>query len=86
VSAAPGTYAVLVDANGRLEFVWDDRLAPLRALGEITIRRASHVEPTDDGWWTADMTPLGGQIIGPFALHAAAIDAEREWIARNRGL
>lgn len=74
-----------VTADGRLEFVWDDSLAAFRALGETTIRRASHVEPVGDQW-TADMGPAGGPVLGPFDLRGDALAAERAWLAEHRGL
>ena len=32
------------------------------ALGQLTIRRASHVEPDEWGRWTADLTPIAGPL------------------------
>lgn len=77
---------VEIDDRGRLAFLWDDRLVAFRDLGELRIDRASYVEPTPEGYWMADLAPLGGPRLGPFSLHGAAIEAEREWIARHRGL
>jgi len=55
----------------------------LTTLGKLTIRRGSHVEPTPDGQWIADMSPVGGPILGPFLLRSEAITAERDWLAAN---
>ena len=30
-------------------------------------------------WW-ADMSPVGGPVLGPFCSHGAALQAEREWL------
>ena len=76
----------IIAPDGSLSFVWDDRLACLRELGATSIKRASHVEPTDDGRWTADMAPSLGPILGPFETRGEALEAEREWLAVNRGL
>jgi hypothetical protein len=51
----------------------------LKLLGPLKIRRASHVEPTDGGW-TADLSPLGGPTLGPFARRSEALSAEVDWI------
>ena len=55
----------------------------LAALGDLTIRRGSHVEPTADGQWTADMKPVNGPILGPFAHRSEALDAEVRWLHKH---
>ena len=77
---------LLIQPDGRLEFVWSDQLATFRDLGQTSIKRASHVEGTEDGRWTADMGPSGGPVLGPFELREQALTAEREWLAEHRGL
>jgi hypothetical protein len=52
----------------------------LAVLGDMSIRRGSHVEPTADGRWTADMSPVNGPILGPFAHRSEALDAEVQWL------
>jgi hypothetical protein len=75
---------LVVLEDGRIDTLWDDRLAPvLRALGRVSIRRASHVEPTPDGAWTADLGPSGGPVLGPFPLRRHALEAERDWLLRQ---
>src|SRR4051794_33699093 len=37
---------------------------PLAALGAPSVTRASRVEPTPDGRWTADLSPVGGPTLG----------------------
>ena len=49
-----------------VHLVYDDALRGLLALGPAAIRRASHVEPTPDGRWTADLGPMEGPVLGPF--------------------
>jgi hypothetical protein len=51
---------------------------PLHKLGTLTIRRASHVEPTADGQWQADLSPVNDPVLGPFGLRSEAISAEVE--------
>ena len=55
----------------------------LTALGALTIRRASHVEPDSEGRWWADMSPVGGAVLGPFAARSAALEAERAWLEEH---
>lgn len=84
--------------DGVVSFVYSDDLRELLTIGEATVARVSHVEPYDgsggeafaarhDGiWWTADMTPVEGPVLGPFRTRQAALDAERRWLAEHRGL
>lgn len=67
-------------SSGALRFVYSDRLRPLLALGPSKIRRASHVEATDDGQWTADMAPVGGPVLGPFERREVALAHEVRWL------
>jgi hypothetical protein len=52
----------------------------LRAFGGVSITRASHVEPTADGRWTADLSPVGGPLLGPFHARSEALEAEHRWL------
>jgi hypothetical protein len=45
----------------------------LSQLGRLTITRASHVEPTEDGHWTADLSPIGGPVLSPFPRRCHAL-------------
>ena len=77
---------IVVEATGRLRFLWDDALAGMTGLGETMVHRASHVEPTGGArWsgWMADLSPVGGPTLGPFGTHGAAIKAERDWLQAN---
>lgn len=76
---------VWISPEGQLAFLWDDRLQALLSLGEARIRRASHVEPTPDGRWTADLGPSGGPVLGPFRLRQEALEAERRWLDAHPG-
>ena len=49
-------------------------------LGNYRIRRASHVEPDDDGRWTADLSPVDGPTLGPFYKRSEALGAELEYL------
>ncbi len=68
-----------ISIDGTCQSVYDETV-DLRLLGPMEIRRASHVEPTPDGQWTADMRPLAGPILGPFSTRSQALTAEVAWL------
>ncbi len=72
--------SIFVRPDGTVEFLYEDDLRALLDLGPATITRASHVEPTPEGRWTADLSPRGGPLLGPFTLRQEALDAERAWL------
>jgi len=67
---------LVVDAEGDVRCIYIAAL-DLRELGKLQITRASHVEPDRDGFWLADMGPVGGPVLGPFRNRAEALQAER---------
>lgn len=73
-------HIVYIGPDGLLKFVYHDGLAALQQLGETLIARASHVEPAPQLGWTADLTPSGGPILGPYPLRSQALDAEVTWL------
>ena len=73
---------LVIDPAGGVRCVYDETL-PLAELGRLTIARGSHVEPTDAGHWTADLSPTGGPLLGPFATRSEALAAEREWLEQH---
>ena len=76
---------IVIAPDGTFTFVHDDDLVALLTGDDATlvIRRASHVEPAPAGGWTADLSPVGGPVLGPFTRHDEAIAAEREWLDRE---
>lgn len=74
---------ITIAPDGTARAIYSDALRPFMAAGEATIRRASHVEPTADGRWEADMAPVGGPVLGPFEERAAALDAEVAWLREH---
>jgi hypothetical protein len=70
---------LMVSPRGHVHCLYDECL-DLSALGRLTIRRASHVEPTDEGQWTADLSAVSGPVLGPFGLRSDALAAEVGWI------
>lgn len=80
----------------RREFIMDLRICPngnvtaiygetidLSALGQCEISRASYVEPTENGMWLADLTPVGGPVLGPYPWRSLALDAEIAWLQKH---
>jgi hypothetical protein len=70
---------LVVDAGGSVRCIYDEAL-DLRELGKLQITRASHVEPDAEGYWWADMGPLGGPVLGPYGSRSEALGAERGWL------
>jgi hypothetical protein len=73
---------LVIDRCGRVRAIYEEAL-DLAALGRLEIRRASHVEPNEAGGWRADLSPVGGPVLGPFARRSAALEAERDWLEAN---
>lgn len=70
---------IYISSDGTCQSVYDESV-DLRLLGPTDIRRASHVEPTLDGQWTADMRPLAGPVLGPFSTRSQALVQELAWL------
>jgi len=73
---------LIVDAKGGVRGVYSEAI-DLASLGSVSIRRASHVEPDDQGRWWADLSPVCGPTLGPFTLRSLALDAERAWLEES---
>jgi hypothetical protein len=73
---------LIIEATGQGRCVYSE-LFELAMLGPLSIRRASHVEPDDQGRWIADLSPVDGPQLGPFAQRSAALEAEIEWLQRQ---
>lgn len=70
---------LLVSQSGVARCIYGEAIE-LSALGSLSISRASHVEPTPEGKWTADMSPCGGPLLGPFEFRSEALSAEVAWL------
>ena len=70
---------ILIRPDGDSQAIYDETL-DLRSLGPTLIQRASHVEPSKEGLWYADLSPVGGPKLGPFDLRTKAIKAEIFWL------
>lgn len=75
---------ITFEADGGVKFIYDDALAPIaQEVGDVTVKRASHVEPCGGPkglQWEADMSPVGGPVLGPYFTREDALLAEREWL------
>ena len=76
---------ILILRDGSVRAIYSDDLVPLiPLLGDVTVARASHVEPASGGGWTADMSPVAsGLILGPFPKRAEALAAEVSWLREH---
>lgn len=76
---------VIVGPDG-IRFIHDDVLAEilkgLKGLGPQRTKRASHVEPEGEAW-TADMSPVGGPKLGPYASRGEALAAEFRYLVEH---
>jgi len=70
---------LLIDRHGQAFCIYGEAI-DLTALGQVSIRRASHVEPDQDAQWWADLSPVAGPVLGPFPCRTDALQAECEWL------
>ena len=73
---------LVIDPTGRARCVYAEAL-DLSVLGNLSIRRASHVEPDARGGWWADLSPVGGAVLGPFGRRSEALAAEQLWLEEH---
>ena len=73
---------LVIDPTGTVRCVYGETI-DLAKIGPATIRRGSHVEPTDASTWTADLTPVNGPLLGPFKTRSEALAAEVGWLHAN---
>jgi hypothetical protein len=71
-----------IDHHGQVICVYGEAI-DLASLGAVTIRRASRVEPDENGRWWADLSPRGGPRLGPFLLRSEALAAELSWLEQH---
>jgi len=70
---------LLIASSGQIHCLYGEEV-DLQQLGTLSISRGSHVEPTSDGRWTADLSPVNGPVLGPFITRSAALAAEVDWL------
>lgn len=75
---------VLINPRGQAMCMYTEDIN-LAALGKLSIRRVSRVEPDAQARWWGDMAPMGGPKLGPFERRSGALEAERKWMAQHLG-
>lgn len=73
---------LIIGTDGDVRCIYDEAV-DLHLLGKPHIRRASHVEPNNDGRWLADLTPVNGPTLGPFDQRTDALAAEVQWLTEH---
>jgi hypothetical protein len=73
---------LVIESGGVVRCIYGEEI-DLTALGSPAISRASHVEPDPQGRWQADMSPMGGPLLGPFGTRSEALVAEHTWLETN---
>lgn len=74
---------VRFNANGEAVFIYEDG-HPCLDLGRVQTKRASHVEPTENGLWCADMSPIDGPLLEETRSRKQSVSREHQWISENR--
>ena len=69
---------IVVSPDGTLTMVYTEEV-DLSEVGPAEHQRASHVEPCAGGW-SADMSPVGGPVLGLFTKRSEALKAEAGWL------
>jgi hypothetical protein len=72
---------LLIRPGGLVRCIYGEAIE-LHELGQPHITRASTVEPDAEGHWWADLSPVQGPRLGPFAKRQQALDAEQQWLSR----
>jgi hypothetical protein len=70
---------LVISPRGTVRCLYDEAL-DLGVLGPPVVSRASHVEPDEAGSWWADLSPVAGPRLGPFARRSQALAAEGVWL------
>jgi hypothetical protein len=72
---------IFIRPNGNAQCLYGENIN-LAKLGQLDIKRASHVEPNENkpGEWIADLAPVGGPLFEGFDSRAAALAAEEKWL------
>ena len=73
---------IIVRSDGKASCIYAESI-PVQSIGSLKISRASHVEPTDQGQWMVDLSPVEGPTVGPFNTRSVAISAEVDWLKQN---
>ena len=73
------TAELIIGLGGTVRMIYSELIEP-HEIGDPTIERGSHVEPDQNGFWWADLTPVNGPRLGPYQMRSKAIAAEIAWL------
>ena len=73
---------LVVEPGGSVRCIYSEEI-PLETIGQMTVTRASHVEPDSVGRWFADLSPIGGPRLGPYERRSQALKTEIQWLETN---
>jgi len=73
---------LVVQPKGTIRCVYGEQIE-LSRLGNLAVRRASHVEPNEEGRWLADLSPVSGPKLGPYDKRSEALREEEAWLQAN---
>jgi hypothetical protein len=73
---------LVIERSGQARCIYAEEI-DLTQLGELSIRRGSHVEPDSQGCWLCDLSPVSGPLLGPFPTRSEALAAELAWLAEH---
>jgi hypothetical protein len=73
---------LVIDPQGRIRCLYSEAVN-LASFGNLSIARASHVEPDERGLWHADLAPSSGPVLGPFPARSQALAAEQAWLEEH---
>jgi hypothetical protein len=73
---------LVIERVGTLRAIYSEDM-DLARFGPLTITRASHVEPDRQGRWHADLSPVGGPVLGPFEHRSVALQTEHAWLMEH---
>ena len=78
---------IKISNGGELQFIYDDKLAPLLAHGRANVKRVSNVEPILGGWNVEMIGDSSHEAVclqaRTFALRSEALAAEVEYLNRT---
>ena len=72
---------IVITNDGHARCLYGEEI-DLGSLGDVSISRASHVEPNAAGEWLASI--IDGPVLGPFERRSDALKAEANWLNENR--
>ncbi len=73
------TTVLIIEPCGNVRMIYSELIEP-HAFGNPIIERGSHVEPDQNGFWWADLSPVDGPKLGPYPHRSRAIQAEVAWL------